>query len=347
MRIAIRADASTDIGTGHVMRCLALAGALRGRGCEVAFVCREAEGDLCALIEGGNWPVFRLPGTGFQWEQDAADTLAALGGPWARLDWLIVDHYGLDARWEALARSRTRRLMSIDDLADRKHDCDLLLDQNLSRHRPDNRYAGLVAPNCRMLLGPGYALLRPQFAQARATLKARNGELRRIMIFFSGSDPCNETAKALEGFRLFGRSAVDADVVVGASNPRREEIRLACEQMPNATYHCQVENMAELMARADLAIGGAGVANWERCCVGLPSLVAVLAHNQLEPALAAAEHGAVVNLGWFDRLGAPDYRLALDAVKAGDLLAMQERALDLVDGMGCARVAQTLSELRH
>lgn len=347
MRVAIRADASVEVGTGHVMRCLALADALREMGAEVVFVCRDLAGNLCDLIEARRFMVCRLArsdGNDPDWRLDAEQSGASLIRLWPKTDWMIVDHYRLDGRWETLARSFSEKVMAIDDLADRPHDCDLLLDQNYCRGM-DSRYSGLVPSQCRLLLGPRYALLRSEFSRARARMKQRDGALKRILVFFGGSDPGNETAKALAGIRQFSRPEVAVDVVVGSSNPHREEVRRLCDTLPNATYHCQVDNMAEMMASADLAIGGGGTTTWERCSLGLPALVAILADNQAELVQAVAEYGAIVNLGWADRLAPADYRRALEAITPERLAGMQQLGIGLVDGQGRERVAEVLGQL--
>ena len=348
MQIAIRADASVDIGTGHVMRCLALAEALRPQGAEIAFICREQDGDLCGLIAAREFEVLRLPrlsaGEIWDWQSDAVQTARVLSAKWPRADWLAVDHYRLDARWETAMRPIAERIMAIDDLADRRHDCALLVDQNLSRDM-DKRYAGLVPESARLLLGPEHALLRAEFATARAAGKRRDGTLRRILVFFGGSDAGNETAKALEGLRLFERPDIAVDVVIGATNPHHERIGRLCAALPGAILHRQVNNMAELMAAADLALGGGGITTWERCCLGLPALVTILADNQVELARAAAEYGAIVNLGAAEVVSAADYRLALEALTPSQLARMGQRGAALVDGDGCGRVAQAMRRI--
>jgi len=182
--IVFRTDAALQIGTGHVMRCLTLAEALAERGAHCRFVCREHSGNLMELIRDRGFDAIGLPvesgrlateassdepigahatWLGADWAVDAEQACAALGDMDA--DWLIVDHYALDVRWERSLRSRCRRLMVIDDLADRIHDCDLLLDQNLGREPRD--YAGLVPDCSAILVGPRFALLRPEFAALR------------------------------------------------------------------------------------------------------------------------------------------------------------------------------------
>jgi UDP-2,4-diacetamido-2,4,6-trideoxy-beta-L-altropyranose hydrolase len=280
------------------------------------------------------------------WRADAEAALSALPALPDEVDWLVADHYRLDARWESALRPRARNLMVIDDLADRPHACDLLLDQNLYRD-PELRYADRLSSQCRQLLGPDYALLRPEFRRAR---EARDGEprgaeagrKRRLFVFFGGSDPSDETSKALEALAQLGPGTLDADVVVGGSNPHREKVEKACRALEGVRFHCQVDNMAELMARADVAVGAGGTTTWERCCLGLPALVAVLADNQEELSETAHERGVAVNLGRGEKLRPEDYVRALRALTPERAKEMETRCRALVDGLGCARVAKTI-----
>lgn len=294
MKIYIRTDASVAIGSGHVMRCLTLAKALLVRSVEVSFVCRELNGNICDLIENQGFHVCRLPGTGeFDAMQDAELTSRALCG---KPTWLIVDHYSINTEWEQHLRPFVEKIMTIDDMADRSHDCDMLLDQNMF-YNMHQRYDGLTPPDCRLYLGPQYALLRDEFIAARRTLRPRDGIIRRLMVFFGGSDPTNETEKTLQALnkQIFRDIAIDA--VVGTANPKREKIQYMCATMQNVSFHCQITNMAELMTNADLAIGAGGTATWERCFLGLPSLVIVVADNQAEPSQASHNAGLVRLIG--------------------------------------------------
>jgi len=218
VKIAFRVDASLEIGTGHVMRCLTLADALRERGAaSCTFVCRPHQGHLLALVTQRGHLALALPelqeGTQFNrngvahshwlgtdWATDTQDTQQALsahtdGQP---MDWLVVDHYALDARWEEALRPQAKRIMVIDDLADRPHACDLLLDQNLGRSAKD--YGGLLKGKTITLIGPQYALLRPEFAALRAqSLASRqsNSQLRRLFVTMGGVDKDNATGQVL------------------------------------------------------------------------------------------------------------------------------------------------------
>lgn len=296
--VLFRTDSSVVIGSGHVMRCLTLADELRESCGEIGFICRELPGNLIEYIERRGFQVFRLPlrRANVPWQADAEGTGEIILRNRLNPDWLVVDHYALDKQWESAMRPLAQRIMVIDDLADRGHDCDLLLDQNYYRYQ-ETRYAGLVPGTACQLLGPKYALLRREFKAARRDLRRRDGFIRRILIFYGGSDPTNETAKALEAVKRLDRP-IAFDVVVGVATPNRERIREICSGMINTNFYCQVENMAELMAEADLALGAGGAATWERCYLGLPSLVTIVAENQRETVEALAEDGVVCNLGW-------------------------------------------------
>ena len=317
MKILIRTDASVGIGSGHLMRCLTLADQLRGKGAEVAFVCRDLPGGMFDLLNVNGYRFTKLPVLGASkptQKSDAAETIEAV----ERLlpdgaDWLVVDHYELGAEWESLLRPYASRIMVIDDLANRSHDCDLILDQNYYRDL-GQRYQGLVPEQCVALLGPAYVLLRPEFANARQRLRERDGSVRRILIFFGGSDPANQTQKAIEALRLLERRDFEADVVVGTANPNRNAIQTLCAGMPNTVFHCQVSNMAELILNADLGIGAGGAAMWERCCLGLPTITVVFAANQERTTEDVAEIGAIEYLGWSDTLSPEDYAQAITRI---------------------------------
>jgi UDP-2,4-diacetamido-2,4,6-trideoxy-beta-L-altropyranose hydrolase len=230
-------------------------------------------------------------------QADAADTAAILAA--LKPDWLVVDHYALEARWEEALAPHYQKLLVIDDLADRPHACDLLLDQNLGRQPGD--YEGLVPAQCQMLTGPRYALLRPEFAALReASLKRRAGssqkEIKQLLITMGGVDLPNATGQVLEALK---GCPLPADccitVVMGATAPALAQVRELAGQMPwPTTVLVDVSNMAQHMARSDLAIGAAGSTSWERCCMGLPTLMVVLAENQWPIATALEGAGAAV-----------------------------------------------------
>lgn len=309
MRIAFRTDASLQIGTGHVMRCLTLANTLREHGAQCTFICRPHAGHLLDLISERGHNVLALPalpesgaatqntnGTfhadwlGIDWATDAAETQQILSTMMAGelLDWLVVDHYALEQRWEQILSTNAKRIMVIDDLADRHHDCDLLLDQNFGRRAKD--YGDLLEPDVHALIGPRYALLRPEFSQWRSHSLARRakGEFKNLLISMGGVDKDNATGQVLDALKICKLPAeLNITVVMGATAPWVEQVKGQAARMPWPTkVLVGVNNIAQLMAESDLAIGAAGSTSWERCCLGLPALILVLADNQLEAATA-------------------------------------------------------------
>jgi UDP-2,4-diacetamido-2,4,6-trideoxy-beta-L-altropyranose hydrolase len=332
MNILFRVDSSVEIGTGHVMRCLALAKMLKDAGCTVTFVMRVCPGDLCDYVESQGFSVFRIfQGTHFSQEIDAQLTIEMIQQCNEHIDWCIVDHYQLDQRWEEQVKKYVGKMMVIDDLANRLHDCHLLLDQNYYKNMK-LRYDGLVPKNCRLFLGPKYIILRPEFYEAKKSVKIRGGHVQRMLIFFGGSDPTNETEKVLQALRDLHFTHVKVDVVVGNANPKRSQIQEMCLEM-NINYHCQISYIAELMAQADLSFGAGGVTMWERCFLGLPSIVTIVAENQRKTTEDAAEYGAIWNLGWHGDVKVSDYADILNrAILSPDKLTyMSEKALELID----------------
>jgi UDP-2,4-diacetamido-2,4,6-trideoxy-beta-L-altropyranose hydrolase len=354
MKSMFRVDSSVQMGSGHLMRCLTLAETLQERGVDTRFVCRQHVGNLTNLLIKKGMPVAMLPSPGrkatsngddyVDWlgvtpTEDAEQTIAAFSG--AKPDWLVVDHYGLGIDWEKRLRPHVAKILVIDDLASRHHDCDVLLDQNYSPE-PELRYARLVTPGCRLLLGPQYALLRKEFKAIRDRLGPRAHKLMRILVFITAGDDQGETLKAMQGIELFDKAA-GVDVVVGEENPSNTKIRQKCEEL-RWEYHCQVDYMPRLIAQADLVIGAGGSSNWERCALGVPALVVILAENQAPIARALGDAGVIYNLGWCRDVQALDYANALDAMSQERLAAMTERSLALVDARGAARVADALLE---
>jgi UDP-2,4-diacetamido-2,4,6-trideoxy-beta-L-altropyranose hydrolase len=358
MDVIFRTDASIEIGSGHVMRCLALANELKLRGMEIAFVCRDLPGRLDALIEHNGYPVILLNHPdevrdashddtlhsrwlGVNWAVDARQTAAELMKTSVPIKWLIVDQYALDYKWEAYLRSYVKKIMVIDDLADRHHACDLIVDQNLY-HNAAIRYDGLIPVQCNKMTGPQYAMLRREFREARKNLRKRDGSIRGIHVFFGGTDETNETAKAIQALVMLQRSDIHVDIVVGENNPHGKDIEMLCQTMPNFLFHCQVDHMASLMMQADLAIGSGGTTTWERCCLGLPAVVAILGENQRELTYAVENYGAIINLGDGGNVSPKDYFHVISNLNPDHLVKMSETGMVLVDGEGTLRVADEI-----
>lgn len=354
MKVVFRVDSSTKIGGGHLMRCLTLAEALREYSMQVSFICRDLPGNLITLLRTKDIPIAVLPAPitnptkhtndyasmlGVSQAEDADQTLAALNKEIP--DYIIVDHYGLNIEWEQILHPKCKKLMVIDDLANRLHDCDVLLDQNYSVDTTQ-RYLGLVPRSCKVLLGPSYALLRNEFQTLRLQQTNKIPSLKQLLVFFTAGDDQGETLKAMQGIVLFGK-AVQVDVVIGKGNPDMLAIKAMCA-VQHWSYQCQVDYMPALIAQADLVIGGGGSSNWERCALGVPALVVILAENQAAIANALDNAGVIINLGWNSTLQATDYATALNALTTERLAALSERAFQLVDSKGAQRVVEILTE---
>jgi len=359
MRVAFRTDASSQIGTGHVMRCLTLADALREKGgAECQFVCRDHEGHLMDHIRSRGYELHALPRScantsfesnlahaswlGVDWQTDADQTCQVLGCE--EFNWLIVDHYALDHRWESALRSSCRRIMAIDDLADRQHDCELLLDQNYGSSA--ERYSNLVSVDCTQCHGPQYALLKPVYAERRTQMPARDGQVRRVLIYFGGgADEVNLTRLAVQAFQAQELIHIELDIVVGASYAHQSSLEELVAQRGKATIHQQLPNLADFMAKVDLAIGAGGATTWERCCMGLPSIVISIAENQRSACEALSADQLIDYLGQVDQVTSDLIRdRVLSLLKSPDLFReLSERGMRLVDGSGANRI---LDEVR-
>jgi len=356
MRVTFRTDASVAIGTGHVMRCLTLANALRARGGECHFVTRALPGHLGQLIvdqgfdlsllaapsskEKVSGPPVHAPWACVPWEQDLAETRAVV----SKVDWLVIDHYAFDARWQSGLADRADRTLVIDDLADRPHAATLLLDQNLGREAHD--YDGLVPEDCRRLIGPRFAMLRPEFSALRTKSLARRGQtkLSHLMISMGGTDVVDATStvlRALTGADL--PPDLRLTVVMGSRAPALDSVRELSAQMPWPTnVLVDVKDMASLMADADLAIGAGGSTTWERCCLGLPTVVVETAANQACAVARIQNIGAALGTG---PLLATEFRERLLAGVERACTMRDElsaRAAQICDGDGASRVADRL-----
>lgn len=353
-RVAFRCDASLTLGSGHVMRCLTLAQALQAEGSECHFLCRAHPGHLIAQIRAAGFEVHELPAgvpaagstqphagwLGASPAEDAAQCLTALEA--LLPDWLVTDHYALDAHWEQALRPACPRLLIIDDLADRAHAADLLLDQNLGRAARD--HAAQLPATCHVLAGPHYALLRDEFATARSrSLRHRQSPvLKQLLISLGGADAQNLSGAVLQALQ---GSPLPADcritVILGAANPWQQEIRALAVQMPWATeVKINVADMARHLASADLVIGAAGGSAWERCCLGVPSVLLIQADNQRAGTQALVEAGAAL---FAER--PEDLAACLAQLDPHRLAALSACAAAICDGLGAQRVVRTMKEL--
>lgn len=352
MRVAIRVDAGPLIGGGHAMRCLTLANALAEHDAEATFVASAMPEVLAGRIASSRHGLVRIPASpelqreGEDWhlrplgaEAQAADA-EGTGSVSGEADWLIVDHYLLDGRWHSAARKFADRILVIDDLANRQYDCDLLLDQTHGRSADD--YRPLVSAHTRVLAGATYALLRPEFARERpAALRKRRvpGPVRRILVSLGTTDPEKITARIVDQL-LASAPGCTLDVVLAPGAASLDRLREAASRESRVALHVGTGRMAELMRAADLAVGAAGTTSWERCCLGLPAIVFVLAQNQRMVADKLAEAGAHIAI---DRDGGLDTSLARLLSDADFRQRMSAAAFAITDGLGVLRVVHAIA----
>lgn len=353
MQVVFRTDASLAIGNGHVMRCLSLAQRLRAQGATCSFVCTQEAGHLNALLKNHGFEVWPLElqerdtrphaETLLQhWRLDAKATQQAIGE--RTIDWLVVDHYGLDQQWEATLSPGVARLMVIDDLANRPHQCDLLLDANPGRQAA--QYTSLTPANCTVLAGPRYALIRDEIRQARLTLPTDHGTRAalRILVMMGGVDQDNITGQVLSALDALDSTAMlEIQVVMGPFAPWLNQVNEMSYQMHWPTRVLQnPDNFVELICTHDIAIGAAGTSALERCCLGLPSVNFVLAPNQRLSALAlkAADAAHLVELqaDWQATL----HQYIRELQHHTSRQAMRQACLQITDGSGTERVAQEM-----
>ena len=347
--VAFRVDASAHIGTGHMVRCLSLGRSLQKAGIRCTFVSArqlpalrdqlQREGIETLVVDSAE-PSSVRP---FELDQasDARGFLKLLD-TLPHVDVVIVDHYGIDRTWEAQVRASGRKLLAIDDLADRPHDADFFVDQSLQTAA--RSYEGVLDPSCRRLLGPKFALLRDEFANLRAAAPPL-ADRQRVLLFAGGADPDNATGLLLRAWMQISEPRPPLDVVIGATHPARGDIESAVATLPHARLHIQTSAMADLLAASRLFIGSAGTVSWERCCLGVPAVMFSIAANQeynLET-LSAARTG--ISLGNASGLGpqVPARLISRLLAKPGLLGRMAQRSWALVDGRGAERVALMLA----
>ncbi len=350
------------IGTGHVRRMITLAGQLQDRGWQPLFISLPLAGHVLDNVKQHGFDVVELelaPPDKHRhiaspvhahwlphcWKEDALQVQAILSQ--RNIDTVCVDHYALDWRWEEAIGLDPHHIVVVDDLADRRHHCGLLVDGNLGRNAKD--YKGLVPETAQTACGPHYALLRPEFAAQRQQSKLRRnaGKLESILVALGGVDNDNVTGvvlDALENMKL--PSTTRLDIVMGGQSPSLPIIRARlAHQRVSARLYVDTTAMAALMAAADLAIGGAGVTAWERCALGLPSLLVILAENQRSGANALSHAGAARLVGEPHEIPQALAQHIENLQDPALMKSMTEAALRVTDGLGAFRIAELIETL--
>jgi UDP-2,4-diacetamido-2,4,6-trideoxy-beta-L-altropyranose hydrolase len=356
--VVFRVDSSPEIGGGHLRRCLALASELRARQADIVFVCRNHRGNLNSEVAESGFALRELSSVAritrqasslsqhADWlaanpEEDAADTLNALVG-WGAPHALVVDHYGVEATWEGLLRKHVPRIIAIDDLADRQHACDVLVDYTPIR-LDHGRYAGLVEAGTELLLGSRYALLRSEFSEKHRSPRSRDGSIRSIFVSFGAVDSAGYTLRAAKALRSAVGPAIRLEVVVGKMSPHLSSLKDYCASQPSTTLHVGARDVADVMQQCDVAVISSGVTAFECACIGLPMILAPIVPNQAEVARSLCAIPCALSAR-----GDLDFERQIGELASAMLSQSQlvqelgRNAHELVDGCGAARVARTV-----
>jgi UDP-2,4-diacetamido-2,4,6-trideoxy-beta-L-altropyranose hydrolase len=360
MNFFFRADSSSQIGSGHVQRCLTLAKKLKESGNTCKFICRNHKNNLIQKILKENFEVIKLPNSnkikfkkksinkktnylnwiGASWKEDAQQTINILKKE--KVDWLVVDHYGIDYKWEQKLRSYSKKIMVIDDLANRKHDCDLLLDQNLIANFK-NRYKNLLPKNCSTLIGPEFALLQDDYKDLHLSIPPRKGPVKRILVYFGATDEKKLTEKTLLAFLQLNKKDIILDVVLSPESPQIKNVKKLTNKFRNINLHIELKSLANLILKADLAVGACGSTSWERCCLGLPSIVVTIADNQEPIAKELHLKGVVRWLGHCDNITKNLIYNELKSFINQNLEAWSDACKLVTDGHGTRKVTSFLT----
>ena len=335
IKVFFRVDASADIGHGHIIRCLTLAKALRKLGANCNFICTNYKDNLTTKIRKEGFNVNEISKTRYE---NVSQTIKILKH---KIDWLIIDHYQIGMDWEKKLRPYTKKIMVIDDLANRKHYCDILLDQNLTLNYK-TRYQNLINKNCKTLLGPQYALLQSEYAKLRKTLPNRVGLVKRILVFFGGSDKFNMTELSVLAFLELKNNSIKLDVVISFKSPHLQKIKLLAKKNKNIRIHNLRNSLASLMIKADLAIGACGSTSWERCCLGLPSIVITIADNQKSIAKELHRKGLVWCLGHYNNVGKDLIFRSLNSIIKKNIKIRSNKCKLVTNGLGAKKVASLI-----
>ena len=344
------------------MRCLTLAYELSARGVKVFFVCRELEGNISRLVKENGFELYRLPNYkktiddkhdneykssyDVSWEVDFEQTSAVLMKEKNDISWLVVDHYALDKEWECRIRPYVKKIMVIDDLANRSHDCDVFLDQSFVDNM--SNYSELVPPNCRGLYGSQYLLLRPEFSRnwEKADLNLSDMTNQRVHVFFGGCDYNNYTVRFS---RLLAENfnGLKLNIIVGREYKYTDELKgLAGRFEKRLIWFQDVSDMADSMITCNVAFGAPGITTWERACVGLASAYWAITENQIKILEVLNDKGICSYIGYVNTVSDDEFILKFDQFlnDRQRLISMRNVGITNVDGCGTERVASIMLE---
>ena len=348
----IRVDSNSKIGIGHVIRCLTLAQELKNNFDKIIFLTRKNSDDFTGTIMKNGFKVFLIPTSKttkpskntYELNSDS-DIIKNLITTYSEnKNFLLIDHYDIASDFELSLKNTFEKIFVIDDLANRKHNCDLLIDQNYYRDL-NHRYKKLVPSDTITLLGPKYAIIKAEFKNTDKKTIKKNTQIKKILVSFGGSDPTNECKKALDALYSIENSQFEIIVVAGIYNHKFQQLKKLYEKYPNIKIYRHVNDLSRLMLDSDLCIGAGGTTTSERLCIGLPSIVTIVSDDQKESIEFLSDMGHVINLGLAKNVTTKTYVQTLQKLNSDLIYNMSLNNQKLVDGNGSERIKKQIIEL--
>ena len=336
----IRVDSSPEIGIGHMMRCLTLAQELKNNFDKIIFLTQKDSGNFIGTIMKNEFEVIFIPTT----NNDPNIIKNLITAYSENKNFLLIDHYDIGSNFESSLKNIFERIFVIDDLANRKHDCDLLIDQNYYRDL-NQRYEKLIQNGTITLLGPKYAIIRPEFRKINKKTIKKNSQIKKILVSFGGSDPTNECKKVLDALCSIENSKFEIIVAAGIYNHKFEQLKKLYEKYSNIKIYRHVDELSRLMVNSDLFIGAGGTTTWERFYMGLPSIVTIISDDQKESIEFLSDMGHVINLGLAKNVTSKTYVQTLQKPNSDLIYNMSLHNQKLVDGNGSNRIKKQIIEL--
>ena len=336
----IRVDSSPEIGIGHMMRCLTLAQELKNNFDKIIFLTQKDSGNFIGTIMKNEFEVIFIPTT----NNDPNIIKNLITAYSENKNFLLIDHYDIGSNFESSLKNIFERIFVIDDLANRKHDCDLLIDQNYYRDL-NQRYEKLIQNGTITLLGPKYAIIRPEFRKINKKTIKKNSQIKKILVSFGGSDPTNECKKVLDALCSIENSKFEIIVAAGIYNHKFEQLKKLYEKYSNIKIYRHVDELSRLMVNSDLFIGAGGTTTWERFYMGLPSTVTIISDDQKESIEFLSDMGHIINLGLAKNVTSKTYVQTLQKPNSDLIYNMSLHNQKLVDGNGSNRIKKQIIEL--
>jgi UDP-2,4-diacetamido-2,4,6-trideoxy-beta-L-altropyranose hydrolase len=340
-------DASQKIGSGHLMRCLTLTRELNSIFNKIIFITSKESKSIINNIQN-NFEIIYIDSMEKMELGNFQDELKIIKNTLEKYsddeNFLLIDHYGVDSNFESSLKNIFMKIFVIDDLADRKHYCDLLIDHGYYKNQ-DQRYEKLVSKKTIKLLGPQYAIIKPEFRNENKNSNITEYSVKNILITFGSVDSTNECEKILDAICMMDYNKYLINVIAGAYNPNFYNLEKKYKKYENIKIFRHTEKMESLMANSDLCIGAGGTTTFERFCSGLPSIVTIVANNQKDGVEYLSNMGYLINLGLAKDVTTDTYARCIKNLDSQLLYSMSLKIQNLIDGLGCSRIKKEIKKI--